>query len=88
LDELKVYDHGTGLNPFLILDGHGSQFELEFLEYTNHPGRKWHMNIGLPCGTLYWQVADSLEQNRSFKNGVLRGKRSISKENGWQWLIF
>jgi hypothetical protein len=32
IDNHKVYDRSTGLDPFLILDGHGSRFELDFLE--------------------------------------------------------
>jgi len=35
LDSLEIFDRSTGLSPFLILDGHGSRFEFEFLEYIN-----------------------------------------------------
>jgi hypothetical protein len=35
MDSLQVFDRSTGLNPFLLLDGHGSHFELDFLEYIN-----------------------------------------------------
>ena len=31
IDSFKVFDRSTGINPFLILDGHGSRFDLEFL---------------------------------------------------------
>ena len=30
IDMLGVFDRSTGLNPFLLLDGHGSRFELDF----------------------------------------------------------
>jgi hypothetical protein len=33
IDKLQVLDQKTGLNPFLLLDGHSSQFKLDFLEY-------------------------------------------------------
>jgi len=35
IDDKQVFNCSTGLNPFLLLDGHGSHFELEFLEYIN-----------------------------------------------------
>jgi hypothetical protein len=33
--KLDVFDRSNGLNPFLLLDGHGSRFELEFVEYIH-----------------------------------------------------
>jgi hypothetical protein len=77
LDELEVFDRSTGLNPFLILDGHGSRFELEFLEYINTCETKWNVNIGLPYGTSYWQVGDSTEQNGCFKMALTKAKQSL-----------
>ena len=35
IDELNVFDRSDGIPPFLLLDGHGSRFDLEFLEYVN-----------------------------------------------------
>jgi len=77
LDNLKIFDRSTGLNPFLLLDGHGSRFELEFLEYINNGETKWHVNIGLPYGTSYWQVGDSTEQNGCFKMALTRLKQKL-----------
>jgi hypothetical protein len=54
----EVFDCFTGLCPFLLLDGHSSQFDLEFLEYINSEETKWNVNIGLPYGTSCWQVGD------------------------------
>jgi hypothetical protein len=88
LDELNVFNRESGLNPFLILDGHGSRFELEFLEYINDPEHKWHVNIGLPYGTSYWQVADSLEQNRSFKMALSEAKEALVKKKDDNGLPF
>jgi hypothetical protein len=47
LGSLDLFDRSTGLKPFLILDGHGSWFELEFLEYINKEEHKW-------CVNIYW----------------------------------
>jgi hypothetical protein len=76
MDELDVFDRSTGLSPFLLLDGHGSRFELEFLEYINTPEHKWNCCIGLPYGTSYWQVRDSSEQNGCFKMAFTREKQN------------
>jgi hypothetical protein len=46
--------------PFLMLDGHGSSFQLPFLNYINSPeNSKWTVCIGVPYGTHIWQVRDS-----------------------------
>jgi len=55
LDSHAIFDRSTGLSPFFLLDGHGRRFELEFLEHTNNCETKWHVNIGLPYGTIYWR---------------------------------
>jgi len=77
LTYLDVFDRSTGLNPFLILDGHGSQFELEFLEYINKVEHKWVVKIGLPYGTSYWQVGDSTEQNGCLMMALTREKQAL-----------
>jgi hypothetical protein len=51
LDSLDLFDRSTEINPFLILDGHGSRFEFDFLEYINKNEHKWNVNIGLHYGT-------------------------------------
>jgi hypothetical protein len=77
IDIHKVFDRSTGINPFLILDGHGSRFDLEFLEYINTAETKWDVNIGLPYGTSYWQVGDSTEQNGCFKMALTKEKQAL-----------
>ena len=77
IDNDKVFDHSTGINPFLILDGHGSRLDLEFLEYINTAETKWDVNIGLPYGTSYWQVGDSMEQNGCFKMALMKKKQAL-----------
>ena len=40
LDHYKIFNRSDKMKPFLLLDGHGSRFELPFMEYvvnTNHP---------------------------------------------------
>jgi len=83
IDNIGVYDRtGTGLNPFLLLDGHGSRFDLNFLDYVNAVDTKWECCIGLPYGTSYWQVGDSSEQNGCFKMALTRAKQElVTKKN-------
>jgi hypothetical protein len=35
INKLGVFDHSDGIAPFLLLDGHGSRFDLKFLRYIN-----------------------------------------------------
>ncbi len=82
LDSLDIFDRSTWLNPFLILDGHGSRFEFEFLEYINKAEHKWNANIGLSYGMRYWQVGDSTEQNGCFKMALTKRKEAlVTKKN-------
>jgi hypothetical protein len=61
IDGHDVFNRSDGVPPFLLLDGHGSRFDLTFLEYINNPATKWNVCIGVPCGTSYWQVGDSTD---------------------------
>ena len=65
LDSLELFDEDreNGTFPFLLLDGHQSRFDVEFLSYINAPEMKWEVCLGVPYGTALWQVADSSEQN-------------------------
>jgi hypothetical protein len=80
IDKIGVFDRSDGIHPFLILDGHGSRFELPFLRYVNDKdgiGTKWNACVGVPYGTSYWQVGDSSEQNGCFKMALTRYKREL-----------
>ena len=67
IDSFNVMERRNGLYPFLLLDGHKSRFELPFLEYITSEKHLWQVCIGVPYGTSLWQVADSKEQNGSYK---------------------
>ena len=48
--------------PFLLLDGHGSRFQMPFKRYIGNAQHKWKVCIGVPNGTAHWQVGGSEEQ--------------------------
>lgn len=77
LDSLDLFDRSNGKRPFFLLDGHGSRFELPFLQYINDKNHEWSACIGVPYGTSLWQVGDSEEQNGSYKMGLTRKKQDI-----------
>ncbi len=82
VDDLQVFYRTSGLNPFLLLDGHSSRFELEFLEYIHREETRWDCCIGLPYGTSYWQVGDSSKQNGCFKMALTKAKQElVTKKN-------
>ena len=72
--------------PACILDGHGSRFSIEVVDYIRNQENNivdpnadhaWHLYIGLPNGTAYWQVGDSLYQNGRNKNLTRKIKELI-----------
>ena len=79
MDNLKLFDdeRADGLTPFVLLDGHSSRFDVEFLEYVNDVDHKWNVCLGVPYGTALWQVADSAQQNGKFKMLLNRAKREL-----------
>lgn len=54
MDARSLFPRTNGCTPFLLLDGHGSQTELEFLQCANDPKHKWVACLGVPCGTGCW----------------------------------
>ncbi len=77
MDTLDLFPREDGVTPFLLLDGHGSRLELPFLQYINNPLHNWIVCIGVPYGTSYWQVADSSEQNGSYKMALATAKKEL-----------
>ena len=45
LDYHGIFDRSTGRMPFLLLDGHGSRFELPFLNYVTHTDHPWNESV-------------------------------------------
>jgi hypothetical protein len=81
MDNHTMFPRGDSLpDPFLLLYGHGSIFDLPFLEYINNDQHKWTTCIGTPYGTNKWQVGDSSQQNGSFKMEIGKGKMALLKE--------
>ena len=80
LDHLGVLPRVNGVKPFLLVDGHGSRFELEFLEYINHPDHEWVVCIGTPYGTALWQIGDAKECNGSLNIAMTRAKQDFLEE--------
>ena len=80
MDGLDLFPRKEGgPKPFLLLDGHGSRFQIPFLRYINNLSTQWFVCIGVPNGTAYWQVGDSDEQNGSWKIHVAKAKNELVK---------
>lgn len=79
IDQHDVFDRQNGTKPLLLLDGHHSRMDLEFLEYINQPGNEWCVCIGVPYGTHLWQVADSSQINGKFKIELTKEKCEYMK---------
>jgi len=47
LDTLEIFDRLTGISPVLLLDGHGSRFQLPFLQYINDNAHKLAVLTGV-----------------------------------------
>ena len=77
MDQLELFERSGAVKPFLLLDGHSSRFEIEFLEYISDPAHPWAVCIGVPYGTHLWQVADSSEQNGCFKIFEVEAKERL-----------
>ena len=91
IDSTGAIDRSDGIPPFLLLDGHGSRFEMPFLEYIQdekNEGHKWTTCVGVPYGTSYWQVGDSAEQNGSFKIALSRAKTELLEKKSMARLPF
>ena len=80
LDLLQVFPRDGATNPFLLVDGLDSRFELPILSYINNPSHQWVVCIGVPYGTSYWQVGDSKEQNGSFNIAMTKAKYKLVEQ--------
>jgi hypothetical protein len=59
-DQLELFFRSDGICPFLLLDGHGSHFELPCVEYITDPAHEWTVCICVLNGTIMLQVGDSI----------------------------
>ena len=89
LNKYLQFDHANGVTPFLLINRHGSRFELPFLEYKNNindEGHKWAVSFCVPYGIALWQV-EAKEQKGSFKMELtwvkhdLLGKKNLHHLN-------
>jgi hypothetical protein len=85
MDSLDLFPcTDSGLLPFLLLDGHGTQFPLPFMRYILDVQHRWKVCIGVPNGTAQWQVRDSAKQNGGWKMMTTCDKRKLSQ---FQFLV-
>jgi len=85
LDEQHIFEkEQNGCTPIIILDGHDSRLKPSILNYINEIATKWKLLFGVPYGTSYWQVANSAEQNGSYKMAWYEEKCSLNKFKGIQ----
>jgi hypothetical protein len=60
-----------------LLDGHESHLSAVFVDYITETTHIWHVNLGVPHATSYWQVGDSSEQNGHFKCMLSLAKKKL-----------
>ena len=77
LDHLEVFDRSTGINHYLMLDGHVSRMGIPFLRYINTPAHLRIACIGVPYGISLWRVGEAAEQNGTYKGGLTTMKKQI-----------
>ena len=61
----------------IIVDGHGSSFNLEFLPYICDGNQKCTVVFGITYGTSSWKVGDSVEKNGTCKINLVKAKHEI-----------
>ncbi len=79
MDTHLQWDRAEAIS-FVLLDGHGSCFGIDFLRYMSDNDTKWTVCVGVPYGTHLWQVGDSAEQNSSFKMALIKAKQKVINE--------
>ena len=70
-------ENGSPVTPLVILDGHPSRMDSEFLTYINEITSKWTAVLGAPYGTSKWQLHDDEAQNGSFKIALANAKKKM-----------
>ena len=54
IDNLGVLPRVNSVKPYLLVDGNGSRFSLDFILYINDPAHEWVVCIVTPYGTALW----------------------------------
>lgn len=80
LDKLEVFERTPdGPVPVLVVDGHDSRLDYDFITYIRNPKHRWYVCVGVPYATALWQVGDSSQQNGQFKQELNEAKRQLVK---------
>jgi hypothetical protein len=87
MGDLELFNRSDGVDPCLLLDGHGSCFELPFIENI-HREQKWTVIIGVPYGTSLWQAGDSKQHNGQYKDMSKDAKEKLLNMKTKQWIKF
>jgi hypothetical protein len=70
-----------GSYRFCSLMAMEADLNFPFLEHITNKEYEWKVCISVPCGTPYWQVGDSMEQNGCFKMALAKAKHErVDKE--------
>ena len=78
-DARDIFPRVMGITPTLVVDGHQSRLDREFLNYINDNNHRWKVCLGVPYATSLWQVGDSSEQNGAAKQEWYREKDRFLK---------
>jgi hypothetical protein len=87
LDKMISFDR-TEATPFHLLNCHGSQFDLPFLDNVNAADTNWTVCIGVLYGMNLWQVGDSVQQNGAYKSRLALEKSLLLQKKQKMQLDF
>ena len=82
MDKLGITKRGTDENgkpfcPCMIIDGHPSRMNADFLTYINEETPRHVVVVGCPYGTSKWQLHDDKAQNGTFKTMLRIAKKNM-----------
>jgi len=81
MDDLGITKPGVDgqlTNPCVIIDGHTSWVDEEFLTYVSKPLTKQVIVLGAPYRTALWQLPDNKRQNGAFKCALVNAKNKMN----------
>ena len=82
MDKLGITKRGTDENgnpivPCIIIDGHPSLMNADFLTYINEEPTRYVVVVGCLYGTGMWQLHDDKAQNGNFKTMLRLAKKKM-----------